>query len=43
MTAGEHKVLIRGVAAGTIGGLAIGLITALFIAMRPDMFAPLVR
>jgi tetrahydromethanopterin S-methyltransferase subunit F len=43
MTAGEHKVLIRGVAAGTIVGLAIGLITALFIAMRPDMFAALIR
>lgn len=43
MTAGEHKVLIRGVAAGTILGLAIGLITALAIAIRPDVFAALIR
>lgn len=35
MTNGEQKVLWRGVAAGTIMGLAIGLIVALFIALNP--------
>lgn len=43
MTHGEHRVLVRGVAAGTIMGLAIGLILALFIAMEPEFFAGLVR
>jgi hypothetical protein len=33
MTTGEQKALWRGVAAGTIMGLAIGGIIALFIAM----------
>ena len=33
MTNGERKVLWRGVAAGTVMGVAIGLILALFIAM----------
>ena len=33
MTTGEQKVLVRGVAAGTSMGLAIGLILALFIVM----------
>jgi tetrahydromethanopterin S-methyltransferase subunit F len=31
----EQKLLIRGVTAGTIMGLALGLIVALFIALRP--------
>jgi len=34
MTNGETRVLWRGVAAGTIIGLALGLMTALFIAIR---------
>jgi hypothetical protein len=33
----------RGIAAGTIMGLAIGGIIALFIAVRPELFAALVR
>jgi hypothetical protein len=41
MTAGEQKVLWRGVAAGTLTGVAIGLIIALFIAMKPEFFASL--
>jgi hypothetical protein len=43
MTNGEQKVLWRGVAAGTIVGLALGLMIALFIAMKPDLFAGLIR
>ena len=43
MTNGEQKMLVRGVAAGTIIGLAIGLITALFIAMKPELFAGLIQ
>ncbi len=43
MTNGEQKVLVRGVAAGTIMGLAIGLILALFIAMKPEFFAALIQ
>jgi tetrahydromethanopterin S-methyltransferase subunit F len=35
MTTSEQKVLWRGVAAGTIMGLALGLMMALFIAIRP--------
>jgi hypothetical protein len=48
MTNGEQKVLARGVAAGTILGLAFGLLIALFIAMKtpgavwfPSVFFPL--
>jgi hypothetical protein len=41
MTKSEQRVLMRGVAAGTMIGLAIGLITALFIAMKPELFAGL--
>ena len=41
MTNGEQKVLVRGVAAGTIMGLAIGLMLALFIAMKPEFFRAL--
>jgi len=36
-------VLVRGVAAGTILGLAVGLIIALFIAMKPEFFAGLIH
>ncbi|HSD75356.1 MAG TPA: hypothetical protein VLB75_11345 [Steroidobacteraceae bacterium] len=43
MTTSEQKMLNRGVAAGTILGLAIGLMLALFIAMRPEFFAALLR
>ena len=43
MTTGEQKILVRGVAAGTIMGVAIGLMLALFIAMKPDFFAALIR
>lgn len=39
MTNGEQKMLMRGVAAGTIVGLATGLMIALFIAMKPELFA----
>ena len=43
MTAGEQKYLNRGVAAGTLVGLAIGGIIALFIAMKPEFFAALIQ
>ena len=43
MTNGEQKMLWRGVAAGTITGLAMGLIAALFIALKPEFFAALIR
>ena len=43
MTNGEQKVLWRGVAAGTILGLALGLMIALFVAMKPELFAGLIR
>jgi tetrahydromethanopterin S-methyltransferase subunit F len=43
MTNGEQKVLWRGVAAGTIVGLALGVMIALFIAMKPELFAGLIR
>ena len=43
MTPGERKMLNRGVAAGTMLGLAIGLLLALFIAMKPEFFAALLR
>jgi uncharacterized protein YacL len=34
MTSGEQKMLLSGVAAGTITGLAVGFLIALFIAMK---------
>ena len=43
MTNGEQKMLQRGVAAGTILGLAIGLLMALFIQMKPELFAGLIK
>jgi hypothetical protein len=43
MTSGEQKMLMRGVAGGTIMGLALGLIIALAIAIRPELFAGLIR
>jgi hypothetical protein len=39
MTNGE----LKGLAAGTILGLALGLMIALCIAMKPELFAALVR
>jgi tetrahydromethanopterin S-methyltransferase subunit F len=43
MTNGEQKMLSRGVAAGTIMGVAIGLIIALIIQMKPGLFAALIQ
>jgi hypothetical protein len=43
MTDGEQKMLWRGVAAGTIIGLAIGGLIALCIAMKPELFAGLLQ
>jgi len=43
MTTSEQKMLWRGVAAGTIIGLAIGGMIALVIAMKPELFAGLIR
>ena len=49
MTPGEQKMLARGVAAGTLTGMAIGLLIALFIATKapgavwlPSVFVVLV-
>ena len=42
MTVGEERVLRRGLAAGTIMGLAIGGIIALLIAMKPAFFMSLI-
>jgi len=42
MTTSEQKVLARGVAAGTLVGVAAGLMIALFIAIRPDLFRALI-
>jgi hypothetical protein len=41
MTHGEQKMLWRGVAAGTLMGMAIGGLIALFIAVWPAFFARL--
>jgi hypothetical protein len=43
MTTGEQKILWRGVTAGAIVGLALGLMIALFIAAKPELFAGLIR
>lgn len=43
MTSGEQKMLWRGVAAGTLIGLAIGGMIALVIAAKPELFAGLVQ
>jgi len=43
MTPGEQKMLNRGVAAGTLIGLVIGGLIALFIAMKPEFFAALLH
>jgi hypothetical protein len=41
MTHGEQNMLWRGVAAGTIIGMAIGGMIALVIATKPELFAAL--
>ena len=41
MTPSEQKVLWRGVA-GTLIGLAVGGMIALFIALRPELFTALI-
>jgi hypothetical protein len=43
MTAGEQKMLNRGVAAGILIGLAIGGMVALFVMMKPEFFAALIQ
>ena len=43
MTNAEQRMLFRGVAAGTLMGIAIGLIIALSIMAKPDLFAAMVR
>jgi tetrahydromethanopterin S-methyltransferase subunit F len=41
MTVREQSLLFRGVAAGVVMGLAIGLIAAMFIVARPGLFGAL--
>lgn len=43
MTKEERIVFARGVAAGTVVGVAFGLIIALFIAMKPPFLAALIH
>jgi hypothetical protein len=43
MTNGEQRMLWRGVAAGTLLGLAVGGMIALCIAMKPELFARLIQ
>ena len=43
MTPGEQKMLNRGVAAGTLIGLVMGGLIALFIAVKPEFFATLLN
>ena len=43
MTHDEQKMLRRGVAAGTLIGLAIGGMIALVIAMKPEFLAALIH
>jgi hypothetical protein len=43
MTPSEQKVLWRGVAADTLVGVVVGLLIALFIAIRPELFTSLIR
>lgn len=42
MTNGEQRLMMRGVAAGTLIGLALGGMIALVIAMKPAFFAALI-
>jgi tetrahydromethanopterin S-methyltransferase subunit F len=43
MTPVEQKILYRGVAAGTLIGLALGLMLALVIRMKPELFSALLQ
>ena len=43
MTTNEQKVLWRGVAAGSLVGLAMGGIIALIIAIRPELLRALMQ
>jgi hypothetical protein len=43
MTNPEHKLLLKGVAGGTLIGMVIGLMLALVIALKPQFFAGLSR
>ena len=43
MTNGEQRMLWRGLAAGTIMGLALGGMIASVIAMKPHLFAGLIQ
>ncbi len=43
MTNGGQKMLWRGVAGGTLMGIVIGGMIALFIAMKPEFFAGLIQ
>ena len=43
MTTSQQTVFWRGVAAGTLLGLAIGGMIALVIAMKPELFAGLIQ
>lgn len=43
VTNGEQRMLSRGVAAGTLMGVAIGVMIAFFIMAKPDFFAAFVR
>jgi hypothetical protein len=43
MTQGEHKMLVRGVAAGTLMGVTLGLMLALVIAMKPELFGRMIQ
>ncbi len=42
MTTEERRALVHGVIGGMIMGLTLGLISALFIAMKPHFFANLI-
>ena len=43
MTNSEHTMLMRGVAAGTLIGVTLGLMLALVISMKPEFFGRLVQ
>lgn len=43
MTDGERRAMWRGVAAGALMGVAIGLLLALFVLMRPELFGAVLR
>ena len=43
MTNGEQRSLVRGLAAGTLVGLAMGGMIALWIALNPGLFVALIH